>query len=79
MGAEPATLGCQSAARTSGAARKKGTRMKALVVVLVLVCLAFAPPHVRRPIFRTLSLILTTLGGVLLLTWASGARPRRRF
>ena len=52
--------------------------MKALVVLLVLVCLAFAPPHVRRHIFRKLSFILTRLGGILLLTWASGARPRRR-
>ena len=53
--------------------------MKWLLIVLALICLAFAPPHVRRSIFGTLSFILTMLGGVLLLTWASGSRTRRRF
>lgn len=79
MGQDQRSWDANPLPRFLGAARRKGTRMKALVVLLVLVCLAFAPPHVRRPIFRTLSFILTTLGGVLLLTWASGARPRRRF
>jgi hypothetical protein len=52
--------------------------MKSLIILLVLVCLAFAPPQVRKPIFRTLSYMLSVLGGLLLLTWASGARTRRR-
>lgn len=53
--------------------------MKSLLILLVLICLAFAPPHVRRPSFRTLYFMLTALAGVLLLTWASGTGPRRRF
>lgn len=52
--------------------------MKSLLILLVLICLAFAPAHVRRPIFRTLSFMLSALGGALLLIWASGGRTRRR-
>jgi hypothetical protein len=52
-----------------------------LAILAVIIGLSFAPPALRRAVFKTLSSVFALLTGVLFLTWLMGSRsqPRRRW
>ena len=50
--------------------------MISLSILAVIIGLAFAPPALRRAVFRTLSSVFALLTSVLFLTWLMGSRSQ---